>query len=93
MGGAANHRLDLSRRRLLEGAALVACGGSVLLAAGKAAAANKVSQAVARYQDQPRGAQRCDNCVQWTAPNACKIVQGVISPAGWCMLYAPAPKG
>lgn len=87
------HRLDLSRRRLLRGAAFVACGGGVLLAAGQAAAANKLPRTVARYQDHPHGAQRCDNCIQWASPNACKIVDGGISPSGWCMLYAPAPKG
>lgn len=85
------HRLDLSRRRLLQGAAF-ALGGGALVAAGQASAANKLSKKVAHYQEQPKGAQRCDNCIQWAAPNACKIVEGAISPSGWCMLYAPAPR-
>lgn len=85
------HRLDLSRRRFLRGAAL-ATGGGALLLASSASAANKVSQKLAHYQPQPKGSQRCDNCVQLSAPSSCKIVEGDISPAGWCMLYAPAPK-
>jgi len=86
------HRLDLSRRRFLRGTALVTGGGALLLLASSATAANKVSQKLAHYQPQPKGAQRCDNCVQWSAPSSCKIVDGAISPSGWCMLYAPAPK-
>jgi hypothetical protein len=83
------HPLDISRRRLLRGAPF-ALGAA--LAATAAAAENKVSQKLARYQATPKGDQRCDNCVQWQPPASCKIVAGEISPAGWCILYARAPK-
>ena len=83
--------LVISRRKLFGGAALVA-GASALLGAATAAAQTKVAQSVVRYQGTPRGNARCDNCVQWLAPSSCKVVQGSVAAAGWCMLYAPAPR-
>ena len=80
----------LSRRRLIFNLGVL--GGAVGLAgvacAAKAAPA-KLDQRSAAYQPTPKGKARCDNCVQWQAPNACKVVAGVIAPAGWCVLYAP----
>ena len=70
-------------------------GGGALLTAGlvtPAAAANKMAQKAVGYQETPMGKARCDNCLQWQAPAACKLVEGAISPAGWCHIYAPAPK-
>lgn len=86
------HSLNLSRRGLLRGATLVAAGGALLgttLTAGAAAAANKLAQRTVNYQDKPRGRAQCDNCAQWQPPAACKLVDGAISPAGWCSVYAP----
>jgi hypothetical protein len=85
------HTLELSRRRLLHGAALAA-GGGALACAGLAArpataAAPKLSQKSAGYQTTPNGAQRCDNCMQWRPPASCQVVDGVISKAGWCKIY------
>ncbi|HEY5071062.1 MAG TPA: hypothetical protein VII63_03435 [Caulobacteraceae bacterium] len=80
--------LDLSRRGLLRGAALAA-GGGVLFTSAVSAAPAKLSQKVAAYQPTPKGKQRCDNCIQWLPPASCKVVEGPISPAGWCNLYAP----
>lgn len=87
------HRIDLTRRRLIRGGALLA-GGVVLgasLAPTIAAAGTKESQKLARYQPTPRGKARCDGCAQWRPPNACALVDGDISPSGWCLLYAPKP--
>jgi hypothetical protein len=78
----------LSRRVVLRHTVLalgVAVPGVV---ATRAAAQQKISQSAAQYQPQPKGQQRCDNCVNFQAPNACKFVQGDISPSGWCALYA-----
>jgi secreted PhoX family phosphatase len=85
------HTLDLSRRSLLRGAVL-ATGAGVLVATGmssQARAASKVSQNVANYQPTPKGSQRCNSCSQWLQPTDCKVVNGPISPTGWCSLYAP----
>lgn len=62
------------------------------MAASSLAASTKMAPGVVGYKPKPQGAARCDGCTQWQAPNACKLVSGVISPSGWCTLYAPAPK-
>jgi hypothetical protein len=41
------------------------------------------------YQTKPNNGQQCSGCVQFVAPSACKIVDGTISPNGWCELYSP----
>jgi hypothetical protein len=52
------------------------------------ALAAKVSQKSVRYQDTPKGEQRCDNCALFEAPSSCKTVEGPVAPEGWCMVYA-----
>ncbi|MFO1027917.1 MAG: hypothetical protein U1E70_22290 [Acetobacteraceae bacterium] len=52
-------------------------------------AQEKIAQAQVQYQNTPKDAQQCDKCVNWEAPNACKIVAGTIAPQGWCIAYAP----
>jgi hypothetical protein len=76
-----------SRRDFLGKLALA--GGGVLIATAAATpAAAKVAPKDVGYQPTPKGSARCDNCVQWQAPNACKLVSGIISPNGWCSIYA-----
>jgi len=53
------------------------------------AAPGKVAQASVQYQAQPKGEQKCSNCVNFIAEsNTCKLVEGQISPDGWCSLWA-----
>jgi len=84
------HSITISRRGLLRHGALFAGGavvaGGILVAAPASA---KISQKGVSYQGAPKGADRCDKCKLWQAPAACKSVDGVISPAGWCTLYTP----
>lgn len=48
----------------------------------------KSSQASVQYQDQPKGDQKCDGCLHFIAEsNTCKVVEGQISPNGWCILW------
>lgn len=48
----------------------------------------KVSQASVQYQTQPKGDQRCADCLHFIAEsNTCKLVEGDISPDGWCVLW------
>lgn len=88
---------DPSRRRLFRQGAAIASGvalGGLIPETKAHAQAGKVSKTVAKYQDEPHGAQRCDGCMQFipgktpTADGTCKIVQGGISPKGWCMFFA-----
>jgi hypothetical protein len=47
-----------------------------------------LSQASVQYQDQPKGDQKCDGCLHFIAEsNTCKVVEGQISPNGWCILW------
>lgn len=43
----------------------------------------------ARYQWRPHRGQRCAGCAHFLAPNGCEIVEGRISPRGWCRNYVP----
>jgi hypothetical protein len=53
------------------------------------AESTKVTQASVQYQDQPKGDQKCDGCLHFiAASNSCKLVEGTISPEGWCVLWA-----
>ena len=48
----------------------------------------KSSQASVQYQYQPKGDQKCDGCLHFIAEsNTCKVVEGQISPNGWCILW------
>jgi len=84
-------RATATRRAVVLKIGLMGCAAGVLgvVAPGLAVAAANVSQKGASYQPTPKGKQRCDGCNQWQPPAGCKTVEGVIAPAGWCLLYAP----
>ena len=48
----------------------------------------KVSKASARYQDRPNKGQQCAGCTHFRGPSDCEIVQGPISPNGWCRHFS-----
>jgi len=77
----------VSRRVMLRGTALALGAAATATAAIRAEAQQKISQANAKYQDHPNGSQECDGCIQFQAPNACKIVDGPINPKGWCQFF------
>jgi secreted PhoX family phosphatase len=78
----------VSRRDFLFTAAVsgVAIAGAGVIAS-PALAASKTSQKDASYQPTPKGNQQCVNCMNFQPPASCKIVDGAISPSGWCTLY------
>jgi len=82
----------ISRRTLLKGAAVVTGMALVSALTGKALAA-KSTKAAMQYQDQPKGDQKCSNCTLFvpgktaTASGTCQVVEGSISPQGWCTAY------
>ena len=77
---------EISRRYFLTSAAGVMAGLVVETTTAEARA--KVSKAAARYQDRPRGAERCGRCRNFRGPDGCVRVEGRISPDGWCRLYS-----
>jgi hypothetical protein len=83
--------VDISRRTLTLTTLLLTGVGALVgagLVATPAAAGSKFSQAMAKYQLTPKGAQRCANCSQFQFPAGCKVVDGKIGPDAWCDLYA-----
>ena len=84
----------ISRRQVLTvaaGAAGAVAGVAAIVGASTPAQAAKAPQKAVKYQDTPKGEQRCDNCALFEAPSSCKTVDGTISPEGWCMVYAKKP--
>lgn len=79
----------LSRRVLFQRVATYAAGAATLygLRLDRAVAQAKVPQKTVAYQDKPKGTDRCDGCTNFQPPNACKLVEGEISPQGWCSLF------
>ena len=77
----------MSRRTVL----LAAAGAAPLLALTGGEAQAKLAQAAVKYQTEPRDGHQCDGCVQFVAPNSCKLVDGEISPTGWCSLWVKKP--
>ncbi len=89
----------LSRRVVLRGALVAGCSllvpvtlfSSPANSANPAApaAAKKVSKASVQYQAQPKGGQKCGECQHFIAKsNTCMLVDGQVSPSGWCNLWA-----
>jgi hypothetical protein len=75
-----------TRRQVLRtGLALV--GGVAAISSAKAQ--DKIAPSMVQYQTSPKDGNKCSTCVNFEAPNACKIVSGTIVPDGWCIAYAP----
>ena len=89
MSDGKQYRNDISRRIVLAGTAAAVGAVAAGAAATRASAQTKIKQADAKYQDHPNGNQQCDGCIQFQAPNACKIVDGNIDPKGWCQFFGP----
>jgi hypothetical protein len=81
----------ISRRHVLTIAASAAgasiTGATAVVGTSTPAQAAKAPQKVVKYQDTPKGEQRCDNCDLFEAPSSCKNVDGIIAPQGWCIVY------
>jgi len=80
-----------SRRGFLRAGMTILAGGALVATATAARAQDdsKVEQSVVQYQTSPKDGAQCSGCVNFVAPNACKVVAGTISPNGWCVAYAP----
>jgi hypothetical protein len=80
---------DRSRRRLMRtvAAGLSAC---LLPRSSPAAASDRMTRQQANYQDSPNGIYSCAVCTLFEAPKTCKVVEGDVSPDGWCKAFALA---
>jgi hypothetical protein len=82
-----NTSARFSRRSLLRSA--VGATGFLAATLNSAFAQPKISKVAVNYQDHPDGEKRCDKCVQFQPPDACKVVDGTISPQGSCRIFVP----
>lgn len=73
-----------SRRALLRASV---CAASLVTLGMSAAHAAKASKGSVGYRDSPSGDKNCANCGLFISPNACKSVEGQISPNGWCKIW------
>ncbi|HEX3938095.1 MAG TPA: high-potential iron-sulfur protein [Xanthobacteraceae bacterium] len=46
-----------------------------------------MAQASVAYQTTPKGDQQCGNCSLFQPPSACTLVDGTITPSGWCKFW------
>jgi hypothetical protein len=87
-----------SRRMIIK---FIALGASIpivnvngLINQAQAAKAAKAAKELMKYRDEPNGEEQCSNCMQFIpgkkpeANGECKVVEGSISPHGWCSAYA-----
>jgi len=81
----------LSRRQLfptLVGAGTAVAAAISLAQSDMAVAQSKTDQKTAKYQDHPNNGQSCAQCNFFRPPNSCQLVDGNISPNGWCSFFA-----
>jgi len=78
-----------TRRIVLRAGLGMAAAGAVATAVMRPARAQKIAKEAVMYQDTPKDGHECDQCTNWQPPNACAIVEGMISPQGWCGAFAP----
>jgi len=84
--------MKTSRRIMLKKAAVVA-GLAAAPWARPALAQGKARKQDMHYQDRPKDGQQCATCIQFIpgqkpgASGECQIVEGPISPEGWCIEY------
>jgi hypothetical protein len=78
--------MALSRRTIVTRSVAGAAGVAVLFGLVTEAAA-KMSQKSVDYQDTPKNDQECSNCSLFQEPNACTLIDGEISPKGWCKFW------
>lgn len=74
---------------------LILAGAAVVLAlerAGTARAQQKLSKQDAEYQDTPKDGHVCSGCTLFQPPSSCNVVEGDISPHGWCKLFEEPPE-
>jgi hypothetical protein len=83
----------MTRRTFVTNAIVLPALAGLLLAETTTAEA-KGSQAQFKYQSTPKNGQKCSTCTQFNPGSSpskngtCKVVDGSISPNGWCIAYA-----
>lgn len=53
---------------------------------------DKITKAQADYRTTSRGREQCLKCSMFRLMNRCTLVEGVISPFGWCRFFEAKEK-
>jgi len=91
--------LRRSRRRMLQAAMSV--GGAALLSRALETTAQEKPKATLKkrskeavgYRDEPYEGRSCAKCVLYAGHGECVLVEGEVSPNGWCLQWTPATMG
>jgi hypothetical protein len=78
------------RRGLLFGTLALFASALTRSAISRAQAQQKMSKQEAEYQDSPRDIRMCATCTLFEPPKSCKVVEGDVSPDGWCKAFVLA---
>jgi hypothetical protein len=84
---------DLTRRSFISGVVVLPALAGMLLAQTTVAEA-KGSKSQFKYQTSPSNGKKCSTCTLFipgssaSASGTCKVVEGSISPNGWCTAYS-----
>jgi hypothetical protein len=81
--------VDGSRRKIVR-AVFKGISAGLLLRISQAQAAEKMTRQQAEYQDTPKDIYSCATCTLFEPPKSCKVVDGDVSPDGWCKAFAMA---
>ncbi len=88
-----------ARRRVLLAA--ISVSGAALLVGGldsnaqqkPKATLKKRSKEAVGYRDEPYAGRSCAKCVLYAGHGECVLVEGEVSPNGWCLQWTPATMG
>ena len=85
-----NREASFARRALIRTALHGIAAGLTSAVVAPARAGDKMSKQEAEYQDSPKDIRMCATCTLFEPPRSCKVVEGDVSPDGWCKAFALA---
>ncbi len=84
-----------SRKEALKQLIVLPALAGLAFAGTSTIAEAKSSKSAMKYQNTPKGSAKCSGCKLFIpgksakANGTCKVVEGSISPNGWCVAYTP----
>lgn len=89
-----NDKITQRRRWLLN---VVGATAAISLVVKPVCAADSKSKKYTKervgYRDEPYEGRSCSKCVLYAGEGDCAIVEGKVSPSGWCVQWTPATVG
>lgn len=88
-------KVAVSRRVMLRSLLAFSGVAAGTLLLGHPARAQKASKEAMQYQEQPKNGQKCSGCSLFipgesaSSKGTCQVVEGDISPEGWCVSFTP----